>query len=53
MAGFVEEILPYEGLHESLGRSIIDAEDFLSQYQAGNKDFMREIVFDAKKVLSL
>lgn len=52
MTGFVENILPYEGLHESLGRRIIRIDDFLTQYQ--NDDFkenMCKIVQKAKNLL--
>ncbi|MEH1791211.1 MULTISPECIES: NUDIX hydrolase [unclassified Nostoc] len=58
MTGFVEDIIPndvYDELclhtHESTGRSIIDIDEFISQYQAGNKNDMRQIVLDAKSVL--
>ncbi|MEH2234939.1 NUDIX hydrolase [Nostoc sp.] len=59
MTGFVEEIIPndvYDGLslrtHESMGRSIIDIDEFVSQYKAGDKNNMRRIVLDAKRMLS-
>jgi hypothetical protein len=52
MTGFVENILPYEGLHESLGRRIINIDDFLTQYRDNDfKENMRKIVQDAKKLL--
>ncbi|AFY35507.1 NUDIX domain-containing protein [Calothrix sp. PCC 7507] len=51
MTAFVEDILPGECTHESSGRSIIDIEQFIAQYQAGDKEDMHRIVLDAKKVL--
>ncbi|BAY13914.1 NUDIX hydrolase [Calothrix sp. NIES-2098] len=51
MTGFVEDILSDNYIHESLGRSIINIEEFISQYQAGNKEDMRSIVLDAKRLL--
>ena len=58
MTGFVEDIIPnevYDGLclriHESMGRSIINIDEFISQYQAGKKNDMRRIVLDAKSLL--
>lgn len=58
MTGFVEEIIPndvYDELclrtHESTGRSIIDIDEFISKYQAGDKNDMHQIVLDAKSVL--
>jgi 8-oxo-dGTP pyrophosphatase MutT (NUDIX family) len=51
MAGFVEDIFADDYIHESSGRSIIDVDEFISQYQAGNKDDMRRIVLDAKRVV--
>ncbi|OUL19481.1 NUDIX hydrolase [Nostoc sp. RF31YmG] len=51
MTGFVENILSDDYIHESLGRSIIDIDEFISQYQAGNKEDMRRIVLDAKRLV--
>lgn len=58
MTAFVEDIIPndvYDGLylriHESMGRSIINIDEFISQYQAGDKNDMRRIVLDAKSLL--
>ncbi|MFN6461473.1 MAG: NUDIX hydrolase [Nostoc sp. DedVER02] len=58
MTGFVEEIISNNGYndlslctHESMGRHIIDIDEFISQYQAGDKNDMRQIVLDAKSVL--
>ncbi|RCJ19598.1 NUDIX hydrolase [Nostoc minutum NIES-26] len=51
MTGFVEDILPDDNLNESLGRSIINVDEFISQYQAGDKNNMRRIVLDAKILL--
>jgi 8-oxo-dGTP pyrophosphatase MutT (NUDIX family) len=51
MAGLVKEILPYDGLHESLGRRIIDIDTFIAEYQAGDKDMMRRIVSDGMRLV--
>lgn len=51
MTGFVEEILSDDYIHESLGRSMIDVEKFIFEYQAGNKEDMRRIVLDAQRLL--
>ncbi len=51
MTGFVEDIPSSDYIHESLGRSIINIDEFISQYQAGNKEDMRRIVLDAKRLL--
>jgi 8-oxo-dGTP pyrophosphatase MutT (NUDIX family) len=51
MTGFVEEILTSDYTHESLGRSIVDVEEFIAEYQAGNREDMQRIVLDAKRLL--
>ncbi|BAY25055.1 NUDIX hydrolase [Calothrix sp. NIES-2100] len=51
MTGFVEEIVTSDYIHESLGRSIIDVNEFILQYQAGNREDMRRIVLDAQRLL--
>jgi 8-oxo-dGTP diphosphatase len=51
MTGLVKDILSGDYIHESLGRSIINIDEFISQYQAGNRENMRRIVLDAKRLL--
>lgn len=45
----------YDGLclriHESMERSIINIDEFISQYQVGNKNDMPRIVLYAKSLL--
>ena len=50
MTGFVEDILSGGYIYESSGRSIIDIDEFIAEYQAGNREYMRRIVLDAKKI---
>ncbi|MBN3895740.1 MAG: NUDIX domain-containing protein [Nostoc sp. NOS(2021)] len=51
MTGFVEDIFTSERTHESMGRSIINIDKFISLYQAGDKNDMRQIVLDAKSLV--
>jgi 8-oxo-dGTP pyrophosphatase MutT (NUDIX family) len=52
MAGFVTEIRPFEPCADSDGRSILDVEDFLAQYRAGDSHLIRQTVRAAQRAVA-
>lgn len=51
-AAFVNELLEFAPNDEASERVVINQKDFISRYQAGNKDLMQEAVYRAWALLT-
>ena len=52
---FVDELLPFDTPDDEMsdGREIVSQDEFIRQYEAGNKELMREVVQTAWQKLSI